>query len=131
MAGDFGLGPEVRRLIASQLASMDHVEVLLLLHRSAPATLTQAEAARETKRPVELLTAVMKDLVNGGLASRTSGPGGEDRFAYAPQSEALRREVEQLVAVYNERPVTLIRAIYDRPSEPITSFAEAFRLRKD
>jgi hypothetical protein len=131
MAGDFGLSPEVRRLIASQLASMDHVEVLLLLHRSAPAAVTQVDAARETRRPVELLTTVMTDLVNGGLASRAPGPGGDDTFAYAPQSESLRRDVEQLVAVYNERPVTLIRAVYDRPPEPVKSFADAFRLRKD
>ena len=110
---------------------MDHVEVLLLLHRSAPAALTQADAARETRRPVELLTVVMDDLVNGGLVSRAATPGRDDAYAYAPQSESLRRDVEQLVAVYNERPVTLIRAVYDRPSEPITSFADAFRLRKD
>lgn len=131
MAGDFGLGPDVRRLIASQLASMDHVEVLLLLHRTAPAAVTQVDAARETRRPVELLTTVMTDLVNGGLASRAPGPGGDDTFAYAPQSESLHRDVEQLVAVYNERPVTLIRAVYDRPPEPVKSFADAFRLRKD
>ena len=130
MSGESGLGPEVRRLIASQLASMDHVEVLLLLHRSAPAALTQAAVARETRRPAELLSVVMSDLVRGGLASRASGPEGDDTFAYAPQSESLRRDVEQLVAVYNERPVTLIRAVYDRPPEPVTSFADAFRLRK-
>lgn len=131
MAGDTGLEPEVRRLIASQLASMDHVEVLILLHRIAPAAVTQVDAARETRRPVELLTAVMSDLVNGGLASRASGPGGDDIFVFAPKSESLRRDVEQLVAVYNERPVTLIRAVYDRPPEPVKSFADAFRLRKD
>lgn len=131
MAGDFGLAAEVRRLIASHLASMDHVEVLVLLHRSAPAAVTQVDAARETRRPVELLTTVMADLVNGGLASRAPGPGGDDIFAFAPQSESLRRDVEQLVAVYNERPVTLIRAVYDRPPEPVKSFADAFRLRKD
>lgn len=131
MAGDFGLGPEVRRLIASHLASMDHVEVLLLLHRSAPAAVTQVDAARETRRPVELLTTVMADLVNSGLASRAPGPGGDDSFSYAPQSESLRHDVDELVAVYNERPVTLIRAVYDRPPESVKSFADAFRLRKD
>jgi hypothetical protein len=32
--------------------------------------------------------------------------------------------------MYNARPVTLVRAVYARPS-PVKTFAEAFRLRRD
>jgi hypothetical protein len=31
--------------------------------------------------------------------------------------------------MYNQRPVTLVRALYSRPSRPLQSFADAFRLR--
>jgi hypothetical protein len=32
--------------------------------------------------------------------------------------------------MYNSRPVTLVRAIYDRPASAARSFADAFRVRK-
>lgn len=108
---------------------MDHVEVLLLLHKSAPQEFSTDDIARETTRPQELITAALDDLTKGGLVSRAAGAGGVETFHYEPQSDELRSAAESLVDVYNTKPVTLIRAIYDRPAEPVISFAEAFRVR--
>ncbi|MEO8575967.1 MAG: hypothetical protein ABI556_04670 [Gemmatimonadales bacterium] len=129
--GEFGLGPEVRQIIAANLATMDHVEVLLLLYKSAPASRSRDAIARETQRPLELITRAVADLTSGGLVSQTAGPTGVESYKYDPRSESLRSAVEEVVDVYNTRPVTLIRAIYDRPPEPVISFAEAFRVRGD
>ena len=62
------------------------------------------------------------------LPGTASGP--PSRYRYEPATPALRRAVELLAIAYNERPVTLVRAIYDRPSA-IQSFADAFRIRKE
>ena len=126
---EFNLGPEVRRLVASHLASMDHVEVLLLLHKRDPEALSIDDIVRESGRPVELIANALNDLSTGGLASSTPGAAGVESFRYDPQSESLRSVVNDLAAMYNERPVTLIRAIYDRPAQPVLSFADAFRVR--
>ncbi len=127
---EFGLSPEVRELVASHLASMDHLEILLLLHGRAHEALTEEEMVRATGRPRELVRTAASDLVASGLLKQ-SGENPEARLAYDPRSEQLRMAVAELATMYNERPVTLIRAIYDRPAEPVVSFAEAFRVRGD
>jgi hypothetical protein len=108
---------------------MDHVEVLLRLLRAGPAGLAQDELVRETARPAALVETALADLVRGGLVSTEDDAGGLPRLKYDPQSEDHRRAVEELATMYNERPVTLIRAIYDRAAQPVISFADAFRVR--
>lgn len=127
--GEFGLGPEVRRIITANLATMDHVELLLLLYKAAPAPLSLDDMVRDTKRPAQLIINAVADLSSGGLVSKAAGPAGVEAFKYDPQSESLRSAVDEVAVVYNTRPVTLIRAIYDRPPAPVVSFAEAFRVR--
>jgi DNA-binding IclR family transcriptional regulator len=108
---------------------MDHLEVLLLIHREKDKSLSFEEIVSQTARPRDLVQNALADLVSGGLVSQLDNEPGILKFAYAPKSQELALAVEQLAAMYNERPVTLIRAIYDRPPEPVMSFADAFRLR--
>ena len=38
--------------------------------------------------------------------------------------------MSRLLALYNERPVTLIKWAYARAQDPLRAFADAFRIRK-
>lgn len=53
------------------------------------------------------------------------------RFRYCPNSAELERGIGELVHAYNERPVTLVGAIYRIADSKIQSFADSFKLRKD
>jgi hypothetical protein len=125
---DPGLSAELKRMIAANLATMDHVETLLALAKMAPAPVTAADLAREMKRPEPLIAVALQDLESFGLAM-SSGAGASERFHYEPRSEELRKSTEELAEVYNTHPVTLIRTVYDRPPDAVTSFADAFRIR--
>ncbi len=127
---EFALGAEVRRLVATHLASMDHLEVLLLLSREKAGSMTVDEIASRLKRPFELVEKAVVDLESGGLVSATANASGHSAFAYSPRSPELTSATDELAAMYNERPVTLVRAIYDRPAAPVMSFADAFRIRE-
>jgi hypothetical protein len=124
--GEFELPPDVRRLIASHIASVDHVDVLLLLRAAAPESLTAAEIVQKTGIAAALVDRTLTDLRDSGLVAEADGV---DSFLYRPQSAALSEAVANLSTMYNERPVTLIRAVYDRGAHPAISFAEAFRIR--
>jgi hypothetical protein len=50
---------------------------------------------------------------------------------YHPASPELAAFVVLLAEAYKERPVTLIRTIYEEARLKIKSFADAFKLRKD
>ncbi|MEJ7758179.1 MAG: hypothetical protein WKF55_01170 [Gemmatimonadaceae bacterium] len=126
---EYLLGPEVRRMVTTHLASMDHMEVLVQLYDRAPAAIASTEVTRRLGRPPELVETALGDLVEGGLVASVASGSGANEFKYDPSSQSLRNAVEELMTMYKERPVTLIRAIYDRPAEPVISFAEAFRVR--
>ncbi|MDQ3520043.1 MAG: hypothetical protein M3466_16780 [Gemmatimonadota bacterium] len=127
----FGLSSAIRKLVARHIRSMDHVQTLLLLHRTAPQEWEPAAIAREITVQPELVDLSLRDLTASGLVSEIGVGDSQRKFAYAPADEALRRDVDELAAMYNERPVTLIRAIYDRPPEPAVTFADAFAIRSD
>jgi hypothetical protein len=125
---EYTLPAEIRRLIARALPSMQHVDVLLAL-AADPQVSTSAESLAPLLRvtDVEQLRRTMADLAASGLVMRTGT--GPDSYRYTPDSPATQKAVTLLAVAYHERPVTLVRAIYDRPATAIQNFADAFRLR--
>jgi len=126
---DAGIPGEVRQLIARHVPTMEHVEVLLLLARAPEQWRTVEEIRGELRLPPTALPArtVAALEVSGLVESDARTPVA---YRYAPSTAALRRAVELLAIAYNERPVTLVRLIYERPSA-VQSFADAFKLRKE
>lgn len=116
----------VRELIDRHLPSMDHVQVLLHLHHQR-----DGGHAEDVARAVELQGAVvagaLRDLASSGLLEQESETG---RYRLRPTGPADTLALEELDALYHKRPVTLVRALYDRPATVLRSFSDAFRLRK-
>lgn len=54
----------------------------------------------------------------------------EGEFRFAPPEET-RGVVQELILAYDERPVTLVRALDSAARAKIQSFADAFRLKRD
>jgi len=126
---DPGIPSEVRQLLARHAPSMEHVEVLLLLARDPSRALAVEDVRAALRLPgTALPPKTFAALEDGGLIERDAST--PPAWRYAPANAALRRAVELLAIAYNERPVTLIRVIYERPS-PVQSFADAFRIRRD
>ena len=124
---DAGLPDEVRQLIARHVHTMEQVEVLLLLARSADRSIGVDEIRRELRLPATALAPrTVAGLEDGRLI--VAEPGSPPRYRYAPATAELRRAVDLLADAYNTRPVTLVRMIYDRPNAA-QAFADAFRLR--
>lgn len=119
------LPQEVLRLIRDRLDNLEQVEVLVMLHGASQERLTADEvAARLLLEPAVAYRALASLVGRGLLAADDAHPR---RFWFAPEAE-LRPVVEQLVTVYNTRPVTLIRLLYDRTQ--LSALADAFRIRK-
>lgn len=117
------LPPEVRQLVLRALVSIDHVAVLLAVRAAgADGCDVDAVAAWAGITP-ELGRTVLDDLRVAELVA----PAGA-RWIFAPSGDQ-RSSVDSLADMYNTRPVTLVRAIYDRPSSAVQRFADAFLLR--
>jgi len=110
-------------LIWNQLRTVDHVAVLLAL-RALGTSDPMAIGAKAMLSP-ETTSEILHELHARALVVRQ---GPEYRFA---PNESLADAVAQLDEMYNTKPVTLVRAIYDRPAHVIQQFADAFRLRRN
>lgn len=126
---DNDLPVEVRDLIARHLETMEHVDALLVLHRAPDRGWTADEVATELRIAPKGLVKTLADLEKSGLVERDAAREGA--YRYAPATSLLARSVEALLQAYNQRPVTLVKAIYSRPPSAVRSFADAFRLRTE
>jgi len=119
------LPDDVRALAQHHLASMAHLDALLLLAGSPDAPLSaDAVAARIGAEP-EAAARALRDLQAASLVAE-DGAG----YRFAPGDPALRRAAETLAEMYRRFPVQVIRAVYERPPSPVQQLADAFRLRK-
>jgi hypothetical protein len=127
--GESDIPREVRDLVIRQLHSMEEIEVLLLLSGEA-AGLTIGEIRARLRLPESELPLPSLARLLGHRLIRCDDTSGVSRYSYAVTDPTIRRTVDLLRVAYNERPVTLVRLVYNRPSSA-QSFADAFRLRKD
>jgi len=105
---------------------MAHVEALLLLRGAEPEARPVPEIAAAAQ--IATLAAARRCLEELAAAGLVAVAG--DGYRYTAAAADTRAAVDALAQMYNERPVTLVRAIYSRPAS-VQAFADAFRLRRD
>ena len=128
-----GLPAEVTALLHRALPSMVHIEALLMLARLAPQPATRWDIAAELRSSPALVAAALEDLATERLVEPVASPDGP-QHRFASHDPAVVTAVASLRDVYDRKPVTLIRAMYDRPAPPqapsaAQAFADAFRVR--
>lgn len=103
---------------------------VLLFFAARPDRAYKPEEVVVAMRPLVVTVPAVKEyltrFVDTGLIAL-----GSDGYAYGPASSALEQAIGELGRAYNERPVTLIGAIYRIADSKIRSFSDSFRLRDD
>lgn len=119
----------VRSFVAQHIDSAELLETLLLVHSAPEREWTPEEVARSIYTVPAGATRRLEQLVQMGLASsnNTANPA----YRYAPSRPALAAQVDALAAAYRAQRVAVINLIYNQPPDPLRSFADAFKLRKD
>ena len=123
--GEHGVPAPVRGFIASHIVSVAQLDVLLLLRAAADKRWTAEEVARALVTQPDAAKGWLRDLAERGLADE-----GESTYRYSPANEELSRVIDELAESYANYRVAVIGLIFARPSERITSLADAFRIRR-
>jgi hypothetical protein len=117
---------EVLALVHGPVGTIAHVEMLLALRAAAPASLsTERVATAARMASLSGGRCILQELEAAGLVAAH----GEDGWLCAPRDDGLREAVALLATMYNERPVTLVRALYERPSRSGHAPVDVPRLR--
>jgi hypothetical protein len=126
---DDGVTEEIKAFIAKYLNSVEQLEVLLLLQRSAPKEWSGAELSKALYiSPEASADRLLYFLDHKFLVVRETP---EPLYRYQPASGDLDRIARDLARLYEERRVRVINLIYSSPIDHIKSFADAFKFRKD
>ena len=125
---DPGIPSDVQALIGRALRTMVHVELLLLLHRTAPTPWGVPAATAELRGQPDLVAAAFGDLEDAGLAARVGTPAAPE-WRLDVSDDRLLEATTTLRDLYDRKPVTLVKALYNRPPAPEQAFADAFRIR--
>jgi hypothetical protein len=102
---------------------------MLMLLRRLPDRLWRVdEIATELGMSEPTVAASAAGLLAGGvLASETTEPR---RFRYQPRTVALHAGVESLVAAYESDPLTVLKAVLNKPPRALRTFSDAFLFRR-
>jgi DNA-binding IclR family transcriptional regulator len=120
---------EVRRLIAERIATAEMLEILLLLEREPERGWTADEISRQVFTVPAAAIGSLEGLVAQGLAA--SDDAGNPTYRYAPATPDVRRQVAALADAYRASRVAVIQLVFAKPADPLRSFADAFRVRRD
>ena len=124
------LPEEVKRFLEANIDSVDQLEILRVLGEDPRKEWHAVDLAREVQSAAQSIDAHLAALNARGLLFLQKR-GAELFCRYGPSSPELVERAAQLLQVYRERPVTMIKLVYATARDPLKTFAEAFRLKKE
>lgn len=114
--------------LQQRLSSLEQIEIMLLLRRSRERAWSASDVAAELRMPPEGAAMRLFLLASAGLL--LFEPAGLPRYRYVGSDHEVEAMMSELETVYeSNRPAVL--QIVGAPPDPIRSFAEAFKLKKD
>lgn len=119
---------EVKRFLAEHVRSVMALELLLVLRADPARTWTAEQLCRELRCGHDWMNRELARLAERGLVTKAEDSG---EFRYARNPVEADGPMAWLAASYPDRRYSIIQAIYAGPADPIKSFADAFRLRKE
>jgi hypothetical protein len=127
MAGD-ALPPEVRQFIASHLASVEELEILLLLAKGEKQEWTVDPIYQIILSSRSSVERALEKFVADGLAHK-SVAGATSVYRFQPKGGDSA--IQELARSYREAPVRVIAAIYQKSHDSVQGFADAFKIKRD
>jgi DNA-binding transcriptional LysR family regulator len=121
---------DVARFMLENIETIDQLEILRILGENPGREWDCVTLAREVQANAQAVRGHVAALsARGVLTMIQQGTAVACRHGAAtPELESM---VGRLLHVYKERPVTMIKMVYQRAKDPLRAFADAFRIRKE
>jgi DNA-binding IclR family transcriptional regulator len=121
---------DIGRLLRDGVASLEGLELLLLLRKERNRAWAVDEIARRLSIPQSSVEPALIEPVQYGLLTR-EGSGGSECWRYAPRTTEMDAMVERLAGLYDDRRLEVMRMLSAHAMERIRNsaaraFADAF-----
>lgn len=118
--------PAIRRFVLTSIASVPHLEALLLLRAAEPDVWSGERVAERLYTTSAAAFKLLDDLCQARMIERRDAG-----YTYRPHSQGLRDTIDELADVYARNLVEVTHLIHSRIDRQAQHFADAFRWRKD
>ena len=129
MHRDEPLPDDVRRFVLAHIASVPHLEALLLLRGEPGRSWDVAAAARRLFLPERRTRRLLEDLAGSGFLERVEG--GPASYRFKPGSGEIEVLVRRVADAYARSLIQITHLIHSRGEHRAQLFADAFKWRKD
>ena len=120
---------DVRQFLRSCISSVEQLEILRVMGEDRTREWSAREICEKAQVSAESCQAHLEALHEHGIL-RVERTASRIYFQFGPTTAELEQKVRRLLELYRQRPVTMIRMVYERPASSLRDFADAFRLRK-
>lgn len=117
---------DVKDLLTDHIDSVGHLEVLLTFFNNKNRSWSPLSMSHELRSNETIIRQQMLKLSESGFIQEIQ----KDEFKYSP-SEKLDARVDHLCQTYKVMSVAVIAFIYEKPTDKLKGFADAFKLKKD
>jgi hypothetical protein len=121
--------PEVQRFVAEQIQSAEELDILLLLYGAPERDWTARQVSEAVFTVPTSATMRLEQLLGKGLLVSTGG--NDPAYKYEPSSASLAGSVDALANAHRADRVGVIQLVFKKPADPLKSFSDAFRLRRE
>lgn len=124
------LPEDTKRFLEANIDSLDQLEILRVLGEDPQREWRAIDLADAVQAAPQTIGTHLAVLQGRGLLSLQTRDA-ELFCRHGPANAELTERVESLLQVYRERPVTMIKLVYAAARDPLRTFADAFRLKKE
>jgi hypothetical protein len=121
---------DVRQFLAANIDSLEQLETLRILGEDASREWELAEIAGKVQTPEDATLAHLTVLEARGLL-RSERREKCTVFRYGPRTPELELQIRNLLELYRQRPVSMIRMVYQRADNTLKDFSDAFKFRRE
>lgn len=122
---------QLRRFVLTSIASVPHLEALLLLRSGAQQDWAVHTVAQRLYIGDKLAATLLADLARAGMTVALRNEGGQPVFRYQPATTALGQVIDALAELYARRLVDVTHLIHSKLERKAQQFADAFTRRKE
>lgn len=122
---------ELRRFLLTSIASVPHLEALLLLRSGAQQDWTVRTVAERLYIGDKLAATVLADLSRAGMTVTLRHENSEPVFRYHPATAALGQVIDALAELYARRLVDVTHLIHSKRERKAQQSADAFTWREE
>ena len=124
-----GFSEELDKFIATEINSLEQLEILLLLSGNPHKWWTASGVYDVIKSSPQSVQDRLDEMLSRGMLRKETD--SEVRYQFGPSEAAIWRTINELREAYKERSVKVVQAIYSKPPDAVQEFAKAFRVRRD